>query len=89
MTISLNLILQGEGAWPDLTDGRLIHLGNGAPPMQVAVLDKGMASGRPSVAVRLDLPDGRIVVAETTARLFCAAGRAIAARYPDLFEGDE
>jgi hypothetical protein len=54
----------------------------------VAVLDGGMKSGRPSVAIRLDLPDGRTVVAETSARLFCVAARAIMAKHPELFEGD-
>lgn len=90
----LNIILNGENAWPDLSareegphHGRpVIHLSNGAPPIQVAVLDKGMASGKPSIAIRTDLPDGRVVIAETSARLFCAAARAIMARYPDLFE---
>jgi hypothetical protein len=67
---------------------QVIHLGNGAKPIQVAVLDGGLVSGRPSVAIRLDLPDGQVVVAETTARLFVMAGRAISAKYPQLFDGD-
>lgn len=84
MTINLN----GDGAWPDLGEKPFIHLGNGAPPIRVIVLDRGMTSGRPSVALRLDLPDGQTVVAETSARLFVTAARAVEARYPDLFEGD-
>ena len=44
--------------------------------------------GRPSVALRIDLPDGRHVIAETSARLFCSAARSIMARYPNLFDGD-
>lgn len=80
--------LDGDNAWPELKDKPFIHLGNGSPAIQVAVLENGMASGRPSVALRLDLPDGQHVVAETSARLFCSAARAIMARYPDLFEGD-
>jgi hypothetical protein len=79
----------GEPAFPDIKDGaRVVHLGPGAQPIRVAVLDEGMQSGRPSVAIRLDLHDGTIIIAETSARLFCAAGRAIVAKYPDLFEGD-
>ena len=81
--------LDGEGAWPDLRDNpAVIHLANGAPPIQLAVLPSGMVSGRPSVAIRIDLPDGQHVLAETSARLLCSAARAIMARYPDLFDGD-
>lgn len=86
--ISMNIILDGDRAWPDLNSKEVIHLGQGAPPISVAVLEMGLASGRPSVAIRIDLPDGRVVVAETTARLFCGAANAIMARYPGLFEGD-
>lgn len=84
--IQMTVILAGDNAWPDLKDKEIVHLANNAPPIQVAALPGGMASGRPSVALRLDLPDGRVVIAETTARLFVSAGRAIAARYPDLFD---
>lgn len=83
---TLIIKLDGDEAWPDLQDKEIIHLGNGAPPIQVAVLEGGMKSGRPSVAFRIDLPDGKVVIAETTARLFCAAARAIMAKYPNLFD---
>lgn len=82
MTISLN----GDGCWPDLKDKPVVHLGNGAPPIQVAVLDGGLSSGRPSVTIRIDLPGGQTVLAETSARLFCAAARGIMAKYPKLFD---
>lgn len=86
--IGLTVKLEGDGAWPDLRTKNFIHVANGAPPIEVAVLDGGLASGRPSVAIRIELPDGQTVVAETTARLFVTAGRAIAAKYPRLFEDD-
>lgn len=86
--ISMILKLDGDGVWPELRDKRVIHLANDAPAIQVCTLEGGLASGRPSVAIRIDLPDGRTVIAETTARLFVSAGRAIAARYPDLFKDD-
>jgi hypothetical protein len=84
--ISMTINLNGDNAWPDLRDKEIIHIANDAPPIQVAALNGGLASGRPSVAIRIDLPDGRTVVAETTARLFCSAARAIQAKYPDLFK---
>ena len=40
------------------------------------------------MAFRIELPDGKAVIAQTTARLFCTAAKMIMARYPDLFEGD-
>lgn len=86
--IAMTIILDGDAAFEDLQGRDVIHLADGAPPIQVAVLDGGLASGRPSVALRIDLPDGRAVVAETTARLFVTAARAIVARYPDLFRDD-
>ncbi|MER9336463.1 hypothetical protein NKJ06_21125 [Mesorhizobium sp. M0293] len=86
MTISLD---GGEGSFPDLKrHQRIVHIGDGGQPIRVAVLDRGMASGRPSVAIRIDLHDGTVVIAETSARLFASAGRMITAKYPDLFEGD-
>lgn len=90
--IPLDVILQGDGCWPDLR-GRsapdCTHVRSGGDgKMAVAVLERGMTSGKPSVALRIDLPDGRTVVAETSARLFCTAARMIMAKYPDLFEGE-
>jgi hypothetical protein len=84
--ISMTIVLDGENAWPDLKEKPVIQLGSGAPAIQVGVLDAGMKSGRPSVAFRFDLPDGQTVIAETSARLFVTAARAIEAKYPDLFE---
>ena len=83
--IPLIIKLNGDGCWPDLKDQEIIHLDNASPPIQVAILDGGLTSGRPSVALRIDLPDGKYVIAETSARLFCAAAKAIIAKYPDLF----
>jgi hypothetical protein len=91
ITFTIGFVASGplvETEWPDLKRENCIHLGNDAPPVRLAVLDKGLESGRPSIALRLDLPDGKTVIAETTARLFCSAARAIMARYPDLFIND-
>lgn len=92
---AMNIILDGDNAWPDLnlnnphrspTPPKVHHLGPDAPPIDVAVLASGMTSGRPSVMFRLNLPDGSVVLAETSARLFCIAARAVMAKFPDLFE---
>lgn len=54
--------------------------------VDILVLDKGMQSGQPSIALKIDLPDGQVVVAQTSARLFCIHAKAIMARYPRLFD---
>lgn len=83
MTISLD----GEDTFPALKPHqRVVHVGEAGQPIRVAVLDRGMASGRPSVAIRIDLQDGTVVIAETSARLFAQAGRLITTKYPNLFE---
>jgi hypothetical protein len=78
---TLNLFLDGDNCWPDLHTKELIHLGNDAPPIGLAVLPGGMLSGRTSVSFRIDLPDGRVVIAETSFALLDTAVRTIKARY--------
>ena len=86
--IGLRLYLDGDGVWTDLPGKRVTHLANDAPPIQIAMLDGGMKTGRPSVALRIDLPDGAVIIAETSARLLVTAAAAIHARYPDLLKDD-
>lgn len=73
--------LDGDEAWPDLKDKEIIHLGDDAPPIRISALSGGMKSGRPSVAIRIDLPGNKSIVAETSMRLFLAAARTFEARY--------
>lgn len=82
----LNIILE-EPAWPELADrgDDVIHISEGNI-LGLAVLDGGMTSGKPSVALRIDLPDGKVVIAETSARLLCTAAQTILARYPNLLD---
>lgn len=85
--LAIDLKLDGDGAYADLDEkmgtGQLIHLGNGARPIGITALKDGMASGRPSVMLRLDLPDGRAVLAETSLRLFLAVADVLRAEYGD------
>jgi hypothetical protein len=80
MASTIDLRLDGDGAWPDLIDRGVIHLGDGTT-IGMCVLPGGMTSGRHSVSLRLDLPDGNVVVAEASWRVFALAVQAIAARY--------
>jgi hypothetical protein len=76
---SINLVLGPEPVWPDLADREVIHY---LEPIGMSALPGGMESGATSVVIRLDLPDGRVVMAETSLALLLGAARAIAARYP-------
>lgn len=64
--------------------GPHVHVNDGH--VDVVVLDQGMTSGAPSIAFRLNLPEGGGVVFETSAKLFVAAARAVEARYPKLLD---
>jgi hypothetical protein len=54
----------------------------------VGTLEGGTDSGQPAVIVRIDMPDGSIVLAQTTLRLFQMAARAFTAKYGDLTQSD-
>jgi len=77
--VDLSIILDGDGAWPDMRNFVAADIA------AVAILDKGMTSGLPSVAVRINIGD-QVIVAQTSARLFCSAAKAFMAKYPNLFE---
>lgn len=88
---SLGIKLDGDGAWPDLALRRddIIHLANDAN-FEMTGLANGTSGGLPSVAFRLDLPDGRVVIAETTWRLFEMAYKAFLGKFgpADFSDGD-
>lgn len=75
--------LEGEGAFRDeiAQAKKVIHLGNGAPPIKVAALPGGMVSGRTAVALGIEIPGGEFVVVETALALFGSAADMIRARY--------
>lgn len=67
----LNVVINGENCWPELKDNFIQGEWVG-----IARLPQGTASGRPTVVVRLELPDGRTVLAQTTLALLSQAVRA-------------
>ena len=81
--VSIRLIFD-EPAWPDLAERDDVIHGNRGDELEIAVLDGGMSSGRPSIAIRLNLADGRVAIIESSALAFCSAARAIKSRYPTL-----
>lgn len=76
---ALNLIVQGEGAFPDLPTKRHAE----AVELSVAALESGMVSGAPSVMFRLDMPDGSVALAQTSLKIFLSVADALRAVYGD------
>ena len=80
----LRIILEGDGAFPELgktiKEDKLIEGVLDA----ITALPGGMASGLPSVAFVINLPDGRVMFAETSMRMFQMAAAAFKGRYGDV-----
>lgn len=83
MPISIDL--NGEGAFKDLAlDNhpnyeKIIHLPNAH--IQIVALDKGTFSGRPSACLRIDLPQGKSVLAEFLLRELIVAAKTFESAY--------
>jgi hypothetical protein len=78
---SLNIILDGDGCWPDLVgDKSPEKVFDQHVSLAVARLPGGMCSGADSVAIRADMKDGRVLVFQTSMALFLAAADAFRAR---------
>lgn len=52
-------------------------------PLAIAGLEGGMESGKPSVGVRMDLPGGKVAVAEVSLANFLLAADALKAKFGD------
>lgn len=73
----LSVSPDAEGAWPELADKTILHVQSFA----IGGLAGGMASGKPSVSIKFDLPNGQVVFAETSLALMDTAVAAIHARH--------
>ena len=63
--LTFHPILEQDEHWSDLLDKDVIYLGNEASPIEIVAMPGGMASGKTSISMRLDLPDGQTVIIET------------------------
>ena len=74
-----------DGAWGALFgDACAVDLMTPTLPRveRIGCLPGGMASGRPAVELAVRLPDGRVVIAETSWRALALAVRALEVRHP-------
>lgn len=80
----IKVILEGDSCWADLAektkDGKVTWLRDG-DVLSIAALSKGMTSGKPSIAIRINLPGGKVAIAETSMRLFLGAAEAFKIKY--------
>ena len=70
---TLDIHTNGDNCWPDLAGPNAFVVGQ---LVGMARLKNGTVSGKPTVTVRIELPDGRTVLAETTLALLSQAIRA-------------
>jgi hypothetical protein len=78
---SIDLRLDQDGCWPDIGEKSKANLlRTSEAPLGMALLTDGMRSGRPSVSLRIDLPDGQLVFIQTSLRLLAAAVRTMEVR---------
>lgn len=69
---ALTIITNGDNCWPELRKkGFIVGQWTG-----LARLPNGTVQGNPTVTVRIELPDGQTVLAETTLALLSSAIRA-------------
>ena len=80
---ALKVHLEEEGAFKDYQDKKIIHLGNDAQPIRIAALEGGMASGKPSIAIGIEIGDDTLVLAETSLKLFLAAADMLRVRFEE------
>lgn len=80
--IALEVFVNGDSCWPDLTKKGFIT----GQFVGIARLPGGTTSGKSSVTVRIELPDGRTVLAETTLTLLRQAVTAFMAAEEDRVE---
>jgi hypothetical protein len=83
--IPLRVLMDVEQS-PIYEEGTVLAIPGLLDVTAVGVLTKGTAEGAPTVTVRMDTPDGKVVFGQTSLRLFCAAARAFAARYGEFLK---
>lgn len=79
--IDLNLIMDGDAAWPDLPSKDVKE----PIKAEASMLTHGMKSGRTSVGFRFDMPDGSVVLYQTSLRILEIAVKTFRAR--EMFLG--
>lgn len=75
---ALEIVMSGDGAFTDKIQGRPCQPGL---LEAITILERGMASGRPSIGLLVRNNDGTVTIAETSWALLDSACLAFRARY--------
>lgn len=75
--------LEGDGIIENFPPEKVIFI---ETPVILTSLPKGMSSGLPSVSFIADLPDGRKVIIQTSAKLLILAAISLRIRYKAEFD---
>lgn len=81
----LRISLDADNAWPDLKEADAPAVVQG-DVQGVALMENATIQGNPTVWVRLELPDGTVVLGQITAKLFCGAAKTFLAKHPKLLD---
>jgi len=76
----IKLILNGESAFLDL-QGRASDIIHRKATFTVASLARVVKSGHPSLALRFDLPEGKVLIQETSVAAWLAVARALEVKF--------
>lgn len=83
--IDVHIVHHGDPPPFDGLTREIIHLPDAT--WRVVFMEGGMQSGAASVALRLDLPDGRTVIAETSLAAWISATAGARGAFPEAFSG--
>lgn len=85
-TIDLTVLRRDDPAapWSDIDATRCVALAD-PDRLPLVVLEAGMSSGAPSIAVRLNLADGNTAIFETSLAAWIAATCAMRGAFPEAF----
>jgi hypothetical protein len=75
--------LDGDGCWPDLLGKVGTETVIETEWESISCLPNGMSSGKPSVMLRLNLPDGRVVLSQTSLQMLLTIADAFKGRFGD------
>lgn len=75
-----------EVAWPEINVENIVDVPDEAM-WNVAIMEHGMGSGLPSVALNVRLPDGTEVVAQTSVAIWSSVTIAARGAFPEAFVG--
>lgn len=76
----IKLILDGDNAFFDLA-GRESDIIHRTTPFTVVSLPRGMRAGHPSLAIRVGLPEGKVLIQETSVAAWLAVARALEGKF--------